>query len=149
MCFILHFVFSFCTEFKGRQCFASNSVLISFLIWIIYLSLLELRNVSFFYTVQILHQEKLVNRNNFGLYLNRTKLSKKIILKNKCWQLYQIRLVYTRKYFISCANLPKKAWFCKNVCSHKLFAPTYTRIYPWDFATVVYICLLYWCFICL
>ena len=86
------------------------------------MSLLELRNVSFFYTVQILLQEKLVNRNNFGLYFDRTKLSKKIILKKKCW-LYQIRLVYTRKYFISCANLPKKGLilqkcvFSQTVCT--------------------------------
>ena len=84
---------------------------------------------KFFYTVQTLLQEKLVNRNNFGLYLNRTKLSKKIILKNKCWQLYQIRLVYTRKYFISCANLPKKGLILqKCVFSQTFYTDLHTDI---------------------
>ena len=40
-------------------------------------------------------------------YFIHTKLTKKIALENKYWQLYQIRLVWAEKSYISCASLTK------------------------------------------
>ena len=59
---------------------------------------------QFFYTEQN-------PRAKFYPILKRTKLTKRIVLENECWQLYQIRLVYTQKSNIGCANLPKIGFF--------------------------------------
>ena len=57
------------------------------------------------------------------LHLNRTKLTKRIILEYNCWKLYQLRLVCTEKFNIFLQFFPKKACFCKIKCFSKLFTP--------------------------
>ena len=56
-------------------------------------------------------------------YLSRTKLTKRIAFENKCWQLNQIRLVYTQKSYISCSNLPKIGLIWPNFMPSQTFYP--------------------------
>ena len=88
----------------------------------------ELRNVNSFTRSKIFKPNftprKTRKSQNFGYFL-RTKLTKSMILEDKCLQLYQIGLVLLRKLaYQSCIILSKKAWFCKIACSPKLYIPT-------------------------
>ena len=68
------------------------------------------------HTNPILPQEKCLNCNNSGTWIEQYQ-QQKIILENECWPLYQI----TQKLYPSCANLSKKGLILK-IC---IFSQTY------------------------
>ena len=55
------------------------------------------------------------------------KITKGIVLGNTCWQLYQIRLVYTQKAYLSCAKLPKMGLILAKLCFLPDFLHGYIR----------------------
>ena len=70
----------------------------------------ELRNVNSFTrskTLELNFTPIKASKSRQFWDLSKTKLTKMIVLENKCWQLFQIRLVYTQKSYINCANLFK------------------------------------------
>ena len=70
----------------------------------------ELRNVNSFTrskTLELNFTPRKARKSRQFWDLSETKLTKIIVLENKCWQLFQIRLVYTQKSYINCANLFK------------------------------------------
>ena len=86
----------------------------------------ELRNVNSFTRSKILELNfipRKVRKSRQFWDLSETKLTKMIVLENKCWQLFQIRLVYTQKSYINCANLIKIGL----IWSYCLFSQT---VYP-------------------
>ena len=56
---------------------------------------------------------------------NLTKLTKRIVLETKCWQLYQIRLVYTQISKKSYENLPKIDLFLPRGVFSQTFYPNW------------------------
>ena len=73
---------------------------------------------------------------------NWMKLTKGILLDNRCWQRYQIGLVYAQTFQTSCANLPKKRLDSANLGFLPNLLPQpaniFARIcpsYPWYFAS--------------
>ena len=72
--------------------------------------LAELQNVNSFTrskTLELNFTPRKARKSRQFWDLSETKLTKMIVLENKCWQLFQIRLVYTQKSYINCANLFK------------------------------------------
>ena len=87
----------------------------------------ELRNVNSFTwskTVKPNFTRRKTLKLQLFWHLNWTKLTKKIFLENNCWPPYQIKLVYTHKYFTLCTNLPKKGQNLPNWMFSQTFTPT-------------------------
>ena len=90
----------------------------------------EMRRVAkcqFFYTEQnpwIKFSPRTACKLQQFWYQRKAKLTtKRILLKNKCWQLHQIKQVYTQKSYISCANLPKIGLIWPNCNFSQTFYP--------------------------
>ena len=88
--------------------------------------LTELRNVNSFTrskNLKLNFTPRKARKSRQFWYLSRTKLTKRIAFENKCWQLNQIRLVYTQKSYISCSNLPKIGLIWPNCMPSQTFYP--------------------------
>ena len=70
----------------------------------------QLRNVNSFTrskTLELNFTPRKARKSRQFWDVSETKLTKMIVLENKCWQLFQIRVVFTQKSDINCANLFK------------------------------------------
>ena len=90
------------------------------------LSKAELRNVNSFTqskTLELKYTPRKARKSRQFWDLSEIKLTKMIVLENKCLQLFQIRLVYTQKSNIDCANLFKIGLIWSNCVFSQTFYP--------------------------
>ena len=84
----------------------------------------ELRNVNSFTrskTLELNFTPRKARKSRQFWHLSQIKCAKRIVLVNKCWQIFQIRLVYTQKSNIDCANHFKIGL----IWSHCVFSQTF------------------------